>query len=182
MDPSSWTLIGGCEGGLPGDTAGLFEPGGRSRAARPGRTSGWVPRGRWDQRRWPYGYLRSNLRPTASGHGGVLTATDDLLVSEPDVPGQSLRSRRIPALGQQLQQRPPAQLRRHLLAARGDERVEVTVVFSEGQQVDGRCPGDLLQSADQIVCMTAERRGFCLVEAGELLGVPTCAQEEPAGD
>ena len=96
----------------------------------------------------------------------MLTATDDLLVSEPDVPGQGLRSRRISALGQQPQQRAPAQLRRHLLAARGDERVEVTVVFSEGQHVDGGCTGDLLEGADQIVRMTAERRGFGVVEAG----------------
>ena len=40
------------------------------------------------------------LRPTASGHGGVLTAPDDLLVSEPDIPGYGLRGRDIAALGQ----------------------------------------------------------------------------------
>jgi hypothetical protein len=49
--------------------------------------------------------------------------------------------------------------------------VEVTVVLPEGEHVDGRCAGDLLESADQIMRMTAECRGLGVVEAGELLGV-----------
>src|SRR5271163_3717821 len=78
--------------------------------------------------------LRPDVRRRArSAHGGVLAATDDLLISEPDVPGQSLRGRRVAALGQQLQHRAASQLRRHLLAACGDERVEVTVVLPEGE-------------------------------------------------